>query len=202
MRERLAPCRRTAFSPHLVVGLLGILAFGPARSAQSHSIDEATGIESWKTSVAGVSISLTQILPDQLRAFYVNRGFSVAAIEPYAMSCVYMTVLRNDTAAGVARFRLKDWRIVTANESRPPLSGAGWIERLEPVAQGNAPMIAFRWAQFPPEHAYQPGGDWNQGMLSMGLRAGEEFSLIASWTVEGQRFEGELKNVRCARESR
>lgn len=173
----------------------------PGIGAQSHNVDPATGIESWEVTTHGVTISLTQILPDQLRAFYVNRGFPVEAIGPYADSCVYMTVLRNDSAGGVAHFRLQDWRVVTATESRPPLSTQSWIERIRPSQPGKAAMIAFRWAQFPAQHAYQPGGDWNQGMLSMGLRAGEAFDLIARWTVQGNQFEGELKNVRCAQAS-
>jgi hypothetical protein len=184
-----------------VLGLLGILAINPALSAQSHTIDEITGIESWEIAVAGVSVALTQILPDQLRAFYINRGFSAEAIEPYATSCVFMTVLRNDAAHGVAHFRLEDWRIVAGSEMRPPLSTESWIKQLQPAAQGNAAMIAFRWAQFPPEHAYQTGGDWNQGMVSMGLRAQTGFNLVARWTVNGQQVEGELENVRCAGES-
>jgi len=170
--------------------------------AQGYAMDEETGIESWQVSVRGVTVSLTQILPDQLRAFYVNRGFPVDVIEPYAVSCVYMTALRNDAAAGVATFRIADWRVVAGAQARAPISTAAWVTRLQPAQPGHAAMIAFRWAQFPSEHAYQPGGDWNQGMLSTGLQPGEQFDLIASWHVDGQAIEGELKNVRCARESR
>ena len=183
------------------LSLLYILAAGSAMGAQNHSIDKETGIETWQTSTAGVTLSLTQILPDQVRAFYVNRGFSMDSIEPYATSCVYMTVLRNDGASGVAHFQLADWRVVTASEDRAPLSTNGWLERLAPANQGKAAMIAFRWAQFPTQHAYQPGGDWNQGMLSIGLKPGERFKLIARWTVDGGTFEGELENVRCAHEN-
>lgn len=183
------------------LSLLCFFAAGSAMGAQSHGIDEETGIETWLTSTAGVTVSLTQILPDQLRAFYVNRGFSIDSIEPYAISCVYMTVLRNDAASGVAHFRLADWRVVTQSEDRAPLSTDDWIKRLQPADQGKAAMIAFRWAQFPTQHAYQPGGDWNQGMLSTGLKPGEAFKLIASWTINGKNFKGELKNVRCAQEN-
>ena len=188
--------------PRAVFGVMCLLAFGPAEAAQRHTTDEATGIETWETTVSGVGISLTQILPDQLRAFYLNRGFAAATIEPYARSCVYMTVLRNDAASGVVHFRLADWRVVTSSESRPPVSTQQWVERIQPMGPGNAPMIAFRWAQFPSEHAYQPGGDWNQGMLSTGLPPGETFDLTVQWEVDGKPFRGELRNVRCADEDR
>lgn len=183
------------------LSLLCAFAATSAMGAQSHRIDQETGIETWQTTTAGVTVSLTQILPDQVRAFYVNRGFSLESIEPYATSCVYMTVLRNDAASGVAQFQLPDWRIVTEAEDRPPLSTSDWIERLEPANQGKAAMIAFRWAQFPTQHAYQPGGDWNQGMLSIGLKPGERFKLIAQWTVDDKNLKGELENVRCAQEN-
>ena len=184
-----------------VFGLIGISVLSSVIAGQNHTIDETTGIESWENSVAGVSVSLTQILPDQLRAFYVNRGFASDVIEPYARSCVYMTVLRNDAAAGIVRFRLSEWRINTESGERPLVSTQAWIEQLRSAAPSNAAMVAFRWAQFPPEHAYEPGGDWNQGMLSIGLEPGAEFDLVVRWEVDGKRFEGGLANVRCARES-
>lgn len=182
--------------------LCGLCVSGPAQAAQTHAVDEATGVETWKTTVFGVGISLTQILPDQVRAFYINRGFAAEQIEPYAQSCVYMTVLRNDAASGVVDFHLADWRVVTASERRPPLSAAHWLDSIGPTQPGKAPMIAFRWAQFPPHHAYQPGGDWNQGMLSIGLSPGETFDLEVRWRVDGRPFQGELRNVRCAEDRR
>ena len=77
-----------------------------------------------------------------------------------------------------------------------------WVERLQSARPGDAAMIAFRWAQFPPEHAYEPGGDWNQGMLSIGLAPGAEFDLSVRWEIDGKKYQGELANVRCAHESR
>ena len=193
--------RRPSFLLRSAYGLIAFATLDAAIGGQRHTINEATGIESWERTVAGVSVSLTQILPDQLRAFYVNRGFDSAVIEPYAKSCVYMTVLRNDAAAGVAHFRLSDWRIHTESGKQSLVSTETWVERLQLASPGNAAMVAFRWAQFPPEHAYEPGGDWNQGMLSVGLEPGAEFDLIARWEIDGKPFEGELVDVRCARES-
>ncbi len=182
--------------PLCLLGLL--LAFGPAWAAQSHRVDADTGAETWETRSAGVTLAITQLLPDQVRAFYVNRGFPAKAIEPYARSCVYMTVLRNDAAPGVVHFRLADWTVDSDAERRPPVGVDAWMQRLRPLELGKAALIAFRWAQFPPEQAYEPGGDWNQGMLAMGLPAGAEFDLIARWDVAGENFEGVVENARCA----
>ncbi len=90
---------------------------------------------------------------------------------------------------------------MTSGGDRPPLSTEDWMNQLGEHESGNAAMLAFRWAQFPAGQAYQPGGDWNQGMLSVGLAPGATFDLNTSWHVDGQQFTGVLNNVRCAREN-
>jgi hypothetical protein len=184
---------------HRALCLLGLLlATGLGWAAQSHRVDADTGAETWETQNAGVTLAITQILPDQVRAFYINRGFPAEAIESYARSCVYMTVLRNDAAPGVVQFRLAEWTVDSVAERRPPVAVDTWMQRLRPLGLGQPAMIAFRWAQFPPEQAYEPGGDWNQGMLAMGLPAGAEFDLVARWEVDGENYEGIIENARCA----
>jgi len=178
--------------------LLMLLCASPVVSEQVHRVDPASGAATWEIQVSGVSVSLTQILPDQARAFYVNRGFPPDIIEPYARACVYMTVLRNDAAPGVVHFRLADWEVVSPAGRHPPLSVDSWLERLQPYRLDQPLLIAFRWAQFPPEQAYEPGGDWNQGMLTMGLPAGAQFDLIARWDIDGKAYEGVIKHVDCA----
>jgi hypothetical protein len=154
-------------------------------------------IETWETTTSGVFLSLTQILPDQSRAFYVNRGFPLEATEQYATSCVFMAVLRNDSAAGVVRFRLDDWSIAVDGAQRPLVSVDEWLNRLEAHGLDKASLVAFRWAQFPPEQEYEPGGDWNQGMLSVGLSPGSRFDLVARWSVGNTMFKGVLRDVEC-----
>lgn len=170
-----------------------------AVQAQDHRVDPETGIATWETTAHGVSLSLTQILPDQARAFYINRGFAAEATEIYATSCIYMTVLRNDAAPGVVNFRQADWSVVTGGKSQPPVSLETWLERLAVFKPSKPALIAFRWAQFPPEQSYEPGGDWNQGMLTTGLEPGATYDLVARWSVDDNEFEGVLKNVQCAR---
>ncbi|MFA5082575.1 MAG: hypothetical protein WC474_08535 [Hydrogenophilaceae bacterium] len=171
----------------------------PAYGADSgHSVDPDTGAETWATRRHGVALSLTQILPDQGRAFYLNRGFPTEAAEVYATSCVFMAVLRNDAAPGMVSFRLADWTLVSAGAARPPRPVDDWQAEWRRRGLAEAAAIAFRWAQFPPEQEYEPG-DWNQGMLSAGLPPGAAFDLTARWQVAGQSYEGRLTDVRCAR---
>ena len=179
--------------------VIGALLLSVAAFAQTHRVDSDTGIETWETRTEGVTLSLTQILPDQARAFYINRGFPAAATERYATSCVFMAVLRNDAAPGVVKFRLDDWDVLVSGERRALISLDAWLESLQAYDLDRAALIAFRWAQFPPEQEYEPGGDWNQGMLTTGLAPDARFDLLARWVVAGKHYEGVLRNVRCAR---
>lgn len=171
---------------------------GFSNSTQSSHVNPATGATTWGVETDGVYFSLTQLLPDQLRAFYANRGFSLTQIEPYASSCVYMTVLRNDDAPGIIHYMSNDWPVLFNNKHHALVSVNQWIVRLTARGATNSSLIAFRWAQFPPEQEYRPGGDWNQGMLSIGLPAGSQFDISATWKIGELEYEATLAEVRCA----
>ncbi len=176
-----------------------VLLSGHATSAdQSQRIDPETGAVSWETHAQGVTLLLSQIPPDPVRAFYLNRGFPSEAAELYATACVFMTVLRNDAAPGELSFRLADWSVHNAGRSQSPQSVEAWMARWQALGLSEAARIAFRWAQFPPEQEYSLG-EWNQGMLTTGLPPDSHFDLIARWSVAGKTYEGRLENVVCAR---
>lgn len=169
---------------------------GLAQAAQDQRRDPDTGAETWETRAHGVTLRLTQILPDQARAFYINRGFGAGDAEPYAQACVFMTVLRNDGAPGVVAFELKDWRIRVNGEAHPLPALEDWMTRWQARGLPEPARIAFRWAQFPVEQEYETG-EWNQGMLATGLPPGTRFDLVARWRVEDKTYEGVLTDARC-----
>jgi hypothetical protein len=175
-----------------VVAVLG----GSPSSAEPVRVDSETGAATYETQAHGVNLSLTQLLPDQVRAFYVARGFDLDDADVFAEACVYMTVLRNDTAPGELDFRLSDWEVEHKGETRalPPLDD--WLAQWEARGVPDSARLAFRWAQFPAEQSYAPG-EWNQGMLATGLPPGSRFDLIARWTIADQTYEGRLDDVRC-----
>ncbi len=175
----------------ITVGLCGTAAAEPDR------VDQLTGAATWEMQRNGVRLSLTQLLPDQVRAFYVNRGFDLDDVEGFATACVLMAVMRNVEAEGVIAFRQADWEIETEGESRAVPSLASWLDLWQARDVPPAAQLAFRWAQLPSEQQYAPG-EWNQGMLAMGLPPGSHFDLIARWTQAGQTHEGKLSHVRCA----
>ena len=182
-----------------ILPIIGFLSFPSfAEISQSTSVDPITNAGTWKTFTHGVNFSLTQILPEQGQAFYVNRGFSLKEIEPYTSSCVYMTVLRNESAPGKIHFISNSWKVLINGKEHSLVSIDKWVKKLTTSNTKKSALIAFRWAQFPSEQEYEPGGDWNQGMLSVGLPAGSKFDVIASWDIEGKVYEAKLQGVQCA----
>jgi len=184
----------------IIASMIGLFPFSiHADMPQTRHTDSATGAKTWETHADGVHFSLTQILPDQAKAFYVNRGFSLEQIESYTSSCVYMTVLRNDSAPGDIHFISNNWSILVKNKSHKLVPVSQWVKRLSSSGAKKSALIAFRWAQFPPEQEYKPGGDWNQGMLSIGLPSGSIFDAIAKWDIAGKAYEAKLVGVQCAK---
>lgn len=164
----------------------------------THS-DPVSGAKTWETHVGGVHFSLTQLLPEQVQAFYVNRGFTLKQIEPYSSSCVYMTVLRNDNAPGIIHFISNHWSVSVDGQSHSLISVNKWVQQLTTKSTKKSSLVAFRWAQFPPEQEYEPGGDWNQGMFSIGLAPSTQFDVVAHWDVEGKKYSAKLQGVQCAK---
>ena len=60
---------------------------GAALVALPAAGDPDTGAATWEVRTQGVTRSLTQLLPDRVRAFYVNRGFDSDAAAVFASGC-------------------------------------------------------------------------------------------------------------------
>jgi len=163
-----------------------------------HKTNAATGAQSWELNQHGVVLYMNQLLPDQLKAFYSNRGFTQEQIKTYVNSCVFMTVLRNESASGVIHYQTKDWTIVNNKNAQSFKSVETWLQEYKQDNIKKSALIAFRWAQFPIEQEYEPGGDWNQGMLSLGAQV-DDFDLIARWKSNHKAYQLTLRGMRCAK---
>jgi hypothetical protein len=170
-----------------------------AHAGTDASVDPETGLASWQTETEGIQVRLTQISPDQARAFYQARGFSPETAERYAAECVFMTVVRNIGGTPI-RHRLADWRYVVAGQPpRPIRSKADWARLWKQAGVAEAARIAFNWAQFPTVQTFEPG-DWNQGMTTYSVPRGGQFDLHFVWRAGGKTHSGTLEQVRCADE--
>ena len=177
---------------------LTLLAAWPlAALSSTPSIDAETGLATWETQTQGIEVRLTQITPDQIRGFYLARGFSPEATERFARECVFMTVVRNVGEVTLLH-RLANWRYVTVGEPPRTLRGkAAWAYQWKRMGVPESARIAFEWAQLPTAQTYAPG-DWNQGMTSYSVPRGETFDLQFVWQAGGRTFSGKLEQVRCA----
>jgi hypothetical protein len=194
--HRLSPPESpTQPRPTRVLAAIGLFVVTAALAGPDR-VDPVTGAATWEIRTEGVALSLTQLLPDQVRAFYVNRGFDLAHAEVFATACVYMAVMRNESAPGLITFRQADWEIRTDDGARPLPTLTSWLDAWQERGVPDAARLAFRWAQLPAEQRYAPG-EWNQGMLATGLPPGSRFDLIARWTRAGQTHAGRLSDVRC-----
>ncbi|MHB1092571.1 hypothetical protein [Thiobacillus sp.] len=191
------PQKRVRIMPCLVFAMsLWVSAAGASETSR----DPETGLESWQIETQGIQVRLTQISPDQARAFYQARGFTPEQAEDYASRCVFMTVVRNIGSLPIEH-RLSDWRYVAGDgEARAIRSKAEWDATWARLGVLESARIAFDWAQFPASQTFHPG-DWNQGMTSYPLPRGSRFNLIVNWHTGHAEHKTTLENVRCTDET-
>jgi hypothetical protein len=189
-------------STRKIIACLLFCAVGAATAAETrHATDPETGIETWEAAAHGVSLRLTQILPDQVRGFYLARGFDAGSVELLAAgACVFQTVLRNESARGAIEFSLADWRSVSAGGERPLKLEADWQKDWEERGVPLPARTAFRYALYPTQHRYDIG-DWNMGMTTYTLPLGSRFDLRFVWREGDNRRKAMLSGVRCATEA-
>jgi hypothetical protein len=179
--------------------LAALVANVPAVAGTERTVDADTGLATWAWEDGQARITLSQLLPDQVRAFFQGRGFSPAQSEVVARACGFQMVVRNAAGApGAMAIELGAWRVQRPGaESAPPRVAASWEAEWARLGVAPASRIAFRWALFPAEQAFQPG-DWNMGMLLLEVPAGAVFDLHATWRIDGQARAAALDGVRCA----
>ncbi len=154
--------------------------------------------ETRETRVSGVYLSLTPILPDQVRAFYHGRGFDADSAELLATTaCVFQTVFRNETIAEGIAFNLAEWRARTDRGEQPLTLEHEWQREWERRGVPAGARTAFRYALYPTEHRYAVG-DWNMGMTTYALPPGSRFDLKFVWHAGGKRHEAVMTDMRCA----
>lgn len=113
-------------------------------------------------------------------AFYLGRGFTEAAIRPYARACGFSFGMRNHGAAALIA-RLADWHAIDAVGQRIALRlPEAWDADWEKSGVSPAARIAFRWAQFQSENIFEPG-DWIMGMATLAVPPVAPFRLVAHY---------------------
>jgi len=159
----------------------------------------AAGVDSWTHHGRNGSVSLAVgALPQKWRAaFYINRGFAAAVIQPYAAACGFSFGMRNE-GDGTIETRLGDWRAIGADDAEialrlPESWEAGWAR----AGVAPAARITFRWAQFQSENIFAPG-DWIMGMATLAAPPQPPFKLLARYRDSGGEHEIVIERLDCA----
>lgn len=165
----------------------------------STTTEASTGLVSWMWRDESATITLNQLLPDQVRAFFQGRGFSVEESERVARHCVYQMIVRNEAQADTPmEIALDEWRVIGAGKTiGVPRTASDWDQEWARLGVGQGPRIAFRWALFPASQEFQPG-DWNMGMLTLAVPIGDAFDLQASWRRGAGSQVATIDDLRCA----
>ena len=174
----------------------------PPAGAVTQGIDPEATLPFWAYEDDAVEIRLIQRLPDQTRAFFIGRGFTSAMADEIARSCVFQSILRN-RGPGVESpemgIDLGTWRLDAGDGPRPIALKEPWDERFAAAGESDAARIAFRWSTFPTEQTFR-GGDYNWGMISLGVEPGTRFDLSLAWTLDGAPRTATIEGVTCAPE--
>ncbi len=162
-------------------------------------VNPETGLAGWEWQDDAVSITFNQRLPDQSRAYFQGRGFRSEEAEQIAQSCVFQVILRNHAdASAPLQLDLADWHVVPSGGEPGPLRlEPGWQVEWEQRGVAQGARIAFRWSLFPTVQTLQPG-DWNMGMITIGLPPGESFDLEAVWRQGREPRRVRFEGMRCA----
>jgi hypothetical protein len=183
-------------------GCVAGLAFSCAYSATVlkgetlHSISDETGLATWETENRGIHFRLTQISREQAQAFMLARGMDAKSADEFAGTCVFMSVLRNDSKKPI-KYCLAEWRYAPIDDTpQLMLTKHDWLARWQPRNFSKPVKTAFEWSQFPVEQTFSPG-DWNQGMTTYEIPPGTRFDVTYRWWQGGKLHEGTLRNVEC-----
>jgi len=173
-----------------------------------HEVDESTKLETWKLIQSDLELQLVQRLPDQTRGFFQGRGFTKQQANDIATQCVLQSIVKNtasDKNNSAISVSLKEWHVKVDGQLRRIKLKEDWAKQWSLIQDDNlkvkkSAQIAFRWATFPSEQIFQPGGDYNWGMISFGLKPGEKFDLHVFWKVDNQLKNEWIKDIECPKD--
>ncbi len=181
-----------------VVAFIAIPAIAAdSRATIQHTVDQKTNIETWQLQDDGVEVLLIQISPDQARGFFLARGFNRVDVDYYAASCVFATVVKNQSSAPIS-YRLADWRYAKPGGAPRKLKlKEDWLREWKQRGVSQSARIAFEWSQHPDAQTLEPN-DWNQGMTTYQVPHGSRFDLIVKWKRGAKNYEDTIRSIRCA----
>ncbi|MCK5649153.1 MAG: hypothetical protein KAI22_09755 [Gammaproteobacteria bacterium] len=172
------------------------------------NMDESTKLKSWILVQSGLELQLIQRLPDQTRGFFQGRGFNQQQADDIATQCVLQTIVKNTASKKTKQaisISLKEWRVKVNGQIQSVKLKEDWAKQWAAIEDENlqvkkSAQIAFRWATFPSEQTFEPGGDYNWGMISFALQPGETFDLHVFWQTGSQANDEWIRDIECPKD--
>lgn len=144
-----------------------------------------------------VALGVNPLTASARRAFYEARGFTAAAISPYAEACGFSFGMQNATGRTI-RTTLSDWHAVGADGARIAFTlPETWDVQWDKAGVPSAARIAFKWAQFQTKNVFEPG-DWIMGMATLKSAPKPPFRLVARYQDNKGDHEIALDKLECA----
>ena len=190
-------------SVRIRTGLLigGIILSSVVNAAQvTRHNDTVSGLEGWLVQGEHIEIQLNPLKPDQVRAFYLGRGFSDEIAEIIVQSCVYQTVIKNvspENNIKAVSIDLSDWRLNDQRGESALISKPDWRKQWTALDASRAAMNAFEWATYPWQQKFELTGDSGWGMILFGSIEGETFDVTLRWQVDDQPVEQRVEQLNC-----
>lgn len=151
----------------------------------------------------GLKLETAPLAPDQVRAFFLARGFSAGDTEHVvATGCVFRSAIGSAYAKAGApevTVALTDWKVTPASgNAAAPRTREHWDAEWTTRAVSEDAATAFHWSLFPTEQTFA-ATDYNWGFLTFGLAPGTRFTLDLAWRSAGQNHAARLEGLECGK---
>ncbi len=184
------------------------LTAGELEKTVNKTTDKETQLSAWKLNEGNFQLELIQRSPEQTRSFFQGRGFSVKVADDIATSCVFQTIGRNTEAENNTEsvtVNLTEWQLaITSKQAQADKKQTisiklkeDWNKEWKGTKVSSASRIAFRWATYPTEQRFDPGGDFNWGMISFGPKPDTTFDLHIVWKQGDKTHDAWIKQMQC-----
>jgi len=170
-------------------------------SAAAAGAQEPAPVHQWAGN--GLRLEVQALTLDQTRAFFLGRSFDGARADEIARTgCFFRSDIGNasgEPGDPVVELDLSRWRVNAGAGPKPLWLREDWRRQWRERGIAPAPSTAFHWALFPTRQSFSPG-DYNWGMITMGLKPGSRFRLEVRWRSSGREEAADLTDLECADE--
>jgi len=150
----------------------------------------------------GLKFELAALSQDQVRAFFLARGFAAQQVEQIVeTACLHRSAIGSAFTIAEApevRVALTEWQVAAAGkEPHSPKVREDWetVWKRPDIPEDAA--TAFYWALFPTDQTFKPT-DYNWGFLTFGLPPGTVFDLRIVWRTDGTAHRTTIEGLQCA----